>query len=245
MEIIPSIDIINGSCVRLSQGNYELQTLYSHHPLDIAKKFETCGVKRLHLVDLDGARKGKIENLHVLEMIAKNTSLHIDYGGGVRTYEDIKNILNAGAKYISIGSLAAKQPEMMKEFLRIWGGDTFIFGADVKNFKLRINGWIEETQLDVFDFIEFYYNLGVNRFFCTDISRDGMLQGPAIDLYKNIIKQFPDIYLIASGGVSSIKDLYELKNCGCKAVIIGKAIYEGKISLEEVKEWNLKNRTLC
>ena len=245
MEIIPAIDIINGACVRLTQGDYSQKTVYSSQPLDVAKKIEDQGIRTLHLVDLDGAKNGKITNLHVLETIAKHTNLQIDFGGGVKTADDVQQILNAGASWITIGSLAVKQPEVMTELIQTIGAEKFMLGADVKNEWLQIHGWIESTQVHVYEFIAQYLKQGVQRFFCTDISKDGMLEGPAVDLYKNIITQFPEIFFIASGGVSSMDDLYQLKACGCKAAIVGKAIYEGKISLAELNLWNQQNASVC
>lgn len=245
MEIIPAIDIINGLCVRLTQGNYNQKTVYSSHPIDIAKQFEDHGIHTLHLVDLDGAKNGKITNLHVLEIIAKHTTLQIDFGGGVKTFQDVQQILNAGATWVTIGSLAVKQPKVIKEFIQTYGADKFMLGADVKNELLQIHGWMENTQVHVHEFIAQYLKLGIKRFFCTDISKDGMMEGPALELYKKIIASFPEIFFIASGGVSSVNDLYQLKACGCKAAIVGKAIYEGKISLFELNQWNLENISAC
>ncbi len=245
MEIIPAIDIINGACVRLTQGDYNQKTVYSSHPLDVAKQFEDQGIRTLHLVDLDGAKNGKITNLYVLETIAKHTNLQIDFGGGVKTAEDVQQILNAGANWVTIGSLAVKQPEVMTEFIQTIGAEKFMLGADVKNEWLQIHGWMENTQVHVYEFIAQYLKQGVRRFFCTDISKDGMLQGPSVDLYKNIIAHFPEIFFIASGGVSSMDDLYQLKACGCRGAIVGKAIYEGKISLSELNQWNQQNISAC
>lgn len=245
MEIIPAIDIIDGSCVRLTQGDYNQKTVYSSHPIDVAKQFEDHGIHTLHLVDLDGAKNGKITNLGVLESITKHTNLQIDFGGGVKTSQDVQQILNAGATWVTIGSLAVKHPEIIQEFIQTYGAEKFMLGADVKNELLQIHGWIESTQVHVHEFIAKYLKIGVKRFFCTDISKDGMMKGPALDLYKKIIATFPEIFLIASGGVSSLNDLDYLKACGCKAVIVGKAIYEGKISLAELNQWNQQNVSAC
>ncbi|MCX7743615.1 MAG: 1-(5-phosphoribosyl)-5-[(5-phosphoribosylamino)methylideneamino]imidazole-4-carboxamide isomerase [Flavobacteriales bacterium] len=245
MEIIPAIDIIDGACVRLTQGNYHEKTIYASNPLEVAKQMEDHGVKSLHLVDLDGAKKGKIIHLKVLEIIAKNTLLKIDFGGGVKTVEDAKNIIEAGAHWVTIGSLAVKQPETMMKIINAISTEKIMLGADVKNEYLQIHGWLENTDITVYQFIEKYKNLGIQRFFCTDISKDGMLEGPAIDLYRKILKQFPEIYFIASGGVTSLNDLQNLKSIGCKAAIVGKAIYEGHIRLSEIQTWNQQNKSTC
>ncbi len=234
MEIIPAIDIIDGKCVRLTQGDYAKKTIYSENPLEIAKQFEDIGIKRLHLVDLDGARKGSVVNLAVLEKIASATELIIDFGGGIKTEETLTSVFNAGATLAVIGSAAVKQPETFYNWVQKYGAGKFFVGADVKNEKIAVHGWLEETDISVFDFIADNIKQGVKNIFCTDIAKDGMLQGPAIDLYKKIMEKTPEINLIASGGVSSIKDLETLKNNGCFGAIVGKAIYEGKISLNEL-----------
>jgi phosphoribosylformimino-5-aminoimidazole carboxamide ribotide isomerase len=237
MEIIPAIDIIDGKCVRLTQGDYELKTVYNENPLEVAKEFEAAGIKRLHLVDLDGAKAGKIINLKILEAIAGNTQLVIDFGGGIKKEEDLTNVFNAGANFATIGSLAVREPEIFYSWLKKYGTGKFLLGADVKNEKIAVSGWLETTELSVFDFIKTNTEHGVKNIFCTDISKDGLLQGPAMDLYLKIISENPEINLIASGGVSNIKDLKELSQIGCKGAIVGKAIYEGKIKLKELQNF--------
>ena len=231
MEIIPAIDIINGKCVRLTKGDYAQQKVYNDNPVEVAKQFEAAGIKRLHVVDLDGAKAGKIINLKVLEAIASNTKLTIDFGGGVKNITDVGNILNAGASIVTIGSLAVKHPEILEEWLLEFGADKFLIGADVLDEKIKISGWLEDGGINIFNFIGKMLALGVQNIFCTDISKDGVMQGPSIELYKRIIEEHPEVNLIASGGVSNIDDVIQLKEIGCKGVIIGKAIYEGKISL--------------
>jgi len=234
IEIIPAIDLIDGKCVRLSQGDFSRKTIYSEVPLDVAKSFEDAGITRLHIVDLDGAKTGKIVNHHVLENIANNTNLIIDMGGGVRTNQDVQLLLNSGAKYVSVGSIAYKSPELFKQWINDFGADSFLLGADVKDKMISVHGWLENTSLSVFDFITTNTAHGINNIFCTDIATDGMLTGPAIDLYKEILKQFPSINLIASGGVSKMNDIHALNEIGCSGVIVGKAIYEERITLKEI-----------
>jgi phosphoribosylformimino-5-aminoimidazole carboxamide ribotide isomerase len=234
MEIIPAIDIIDGKCVRLTEGDYSQKTIYSEHPLDIAKSFEAAGIKRLHLVDLDGAKAGKVTNWAVLESIAKNTGLVIDFGGGIKQESDLKIVFESGASLATIGSLAVKNPELFSSWLNIYGEDRFLLGADVKGEKIAIGGWLETTEETVFDFIDGYLQKGVQQIFCTDISKDGKLEGPSIELYQNIIQQFPELHFIASGGVSSMQDINALKMIGCSGVIVGKAIYEGRIKITEL-----------
>lgn len=234
IEIIPAIDLIDGKCVRLSQGDYTKKTVYNENPLKVAKEFEAAGIKRLHLVDLDGAKAGKIKNLSVLEKIASKTKLLIDFGGGVKTNEDFQSVLNAGAIYVAVGSVAVKQPEIFNKWIKEFGADKILLGTDVKNNKLSVSAWTETTEIDIFDFLESKIKQGIKTVFSTDISKDGMLAGPAIDLYKEIHKQFPKLKLIASGGVSKMEDVYAVEKAGCSGVIIGKAIYEGKISINEL-----------
>ncbi|MBA4258172.1 MAG: 1-(5-phosphoribosyl)-5-[(5-phosphoribosylamino)methylideneamino]imidazole-4-carboxamide isomerase [Chitinophaga sp.] len=234
MEIIPAIDIIDGKCVRLTEGDYSQKTIYSEHPLDIAKAFENAGIKRLHLVDLDGAKAGKVTNWAVLESIAKNTALVIDFGGGIKQESDLKIVFESGASMATIGSLAVKNPELFSSWLKIYGEDRFLLGADVKGEKIAIGGWLETTEETVFDFIASYLQKGVQQIFCTDISKDGKLEGPSIELYQKIIQQFPELHFIASGGVSSMQDIDALKMIGCSGVIVGKAIYEGRIKITEL-----------
>jgi phosphoribosylformimino-5-aminoimidazole carboxamide ribotide isomerase len=227
--IIPAIDLIGGQCVRLSQGDYAQKKVYSTSPLEVAKRFEELGVKRLHLVDLDGAKAGKLVNASVLETLTRHTSLDIDFGGGVKTKEDVYTILNAGARFVTIGSIAVKQKDTVTEWMQALGNDKFLIGCDVKGEQLALHGWLETSTETVFDLIAYYKAIGFNHFFCTDISKDGMLQGPGIDLYQKLLKQFPDLYLIGSGGVSKDEDVDDLKKVGCQGVIVGKAIYENKL----------------
>jgi phosphoribosylformimino-5-aminoimidazole carboxamide ribotide isomerase len=235
MQIIPAIDIIDGKCVRLTEGNYSQKKIYNEYPLEVAKQFEDAGLTRLHLVDLDGAKAGAVKNWKVLETIAGKTSLIIDFGGGIKKEDDVKIILNSGAAFATVGSIAVKDETEFVKWLLICGSDKFLLGADVKEEKIAINGWTEKTDIWIYDFLEKYIAYGVKQIFCTDVSKDGKLEGPSIDLYKNIITKFPELYFIASGGVSSIKDLEELQNIGCKAAIVGKAIYEGRILLTDLK----------
>ena len=234
MTIIPAIDIINGKCVRLTKGDYAQQKIYNNNPVEVAKQFEDAGITRLHMVDLDGAKAGAIVNLKVLEAVAANTKLIIDFGGGIKKINDIENVFNAGAAIATIGSLAVKHPEILEEWLMEFGADKFLIGADVLEEKIKISGWLEDGGINIFDFIGKMIGLGVINIFCTDISKDGAMQGPSILLYKKIIADYPEINLIASGGVTSVNDLQELKTIGCKAAIVGKAIYEGNITLEEL-----------
>lgn len=237
IEIIPAIDIIDGKCVRLSQGDYAQKKVYNENPLEAAKQFEDAGIKRLHLVDLDGAKKGTIVNQKVLEMIASKTKLIIDFGGGIKTDADIRSVYNAGAHVATIGSLAVKNSELFFSWVKKYGPDKILLGADVKDEKIAINGWAEQTKISVFDFIKTNSEKGVKNIFCTDIAKDGMMQGASTELYKKIKDRFPSINLIASGGVSSLKDLESIQEAGCSGVIIGKAIYEGSISLSHLKPY--------
>ena len=238
IEIIPAIDIIEGKCVRLSQGDYAQKKIYNEHPLEVAKQFEGIGIKRLHLVDLDGAKKGSLVNQKTLETIASKTNLIIDFGGGIKTDNDIRSVYNAGAKMAAIGSIAVKKPELFYSWINQYSAEKILLGADVKNECIAISGWMEETKLSVFDFIRKNISKGIKNIFCTDISKDGMLQGAAVELYKKIIKNTADdkqqINLIASGGISSMLDVQKVQEAGCTGVIIGKAIYERKIKLEEL-----------
>lgn len=238
MEIIPAIDIIDGQCVRLTQGDYSQKKIYNTNPLNVAKTFEDAGLRRLHLVDLDGAKAGKVINLKVLEQIATQTNLIIDFGGGVKSELDVHALINAGADFITIGSLAVKNEELFSQWLESYGADKFLLGADVKDEKITIGGWLETTEIHILDFIEKYVQKGVQNLFCTDVSKDGLLQGPSIKLYEKIIKKFPTLNFIASGGVSSVTDLEELKLIGCHGAIVGKAIYEQKINLEQLVKGN-------
>lgn len=238
MEIIPAIDIIDGKCVRLTQGDYTQKTIYNENPLEIALQFEAIGIRRLHLVDLDGAKLGKVVNYKVLEKIASKTKLSIDFGGGIKTDDDIETVFNYGADLATIGSVAVKNKELFFTWIKKYGAAKIFLGADVKNEKIAIGGWLETTNISVYDFIQENLDEGIINVFCTDISKDGLLQGPAIDLYKNIIAKYPNINLTASGGVSQLSDLEELKTIGCSGAIVGKAIYEGRITMEELRNWN-------
>ncbi len=237
-DIIPAIDLIDGKCVRLSQGEYTKKIIYNENPLEVAKKFEDAGIKRLHLVDLDGAKKGEVVNLKTLEIIASNTRLIIDFGGGIKTNSSIQAVFNAGASMATLGSIAVKNPEIFHSWISDFGADKILLGADVKKELITVSGWLENTNLHVIDFLKTQTTNGVSQVFCTDVSKDGMLQGPSFQLYEKILKKFPSLKLIASGGISSLKDLEELKKTGCKGAIIGKAIYENKINLHDLIRFN-------
>ena len=234
MKIIPAIDVIDGKCVRLTKGDYAQQKVYNENPVEVARQFADAGLDRLHIVDLDGAKAGKIVNLRVLENIATATSLSIDFGGGVKNIDDVANIFDAGAAMVNIGSLAVKRPELLEEWLMEFGSDKFLIGADVLDEKIKIAGWIEDAGIDINDFIAKMLGLGVTNIFCTDISKDGVLEGPSLELYKRILTDYPDINLIASGGVSNMRDVKELESIGCSGAIIGKAIYENRVTLKEL-----------
>lgn len=234
IEIIPALDLIDGKSVRLTQGDFASKKVYDENPLDAAKSFAAVGLKRLHIVDLDGAKSGKITNLKTLETIAANTNLTIDFGGGIKTDEDIESVFNAGAKMASIGSVAIKNAAKFFEWLEKYGSEKILLGADVKNEKLAINGWQTATELEILPFLKSYYEQGVTQVFCTDISKDGLLQGTSNELYAQILEHLPKLNLIASGGVSSLEDILELEKIGCAGVIIGKAIYEGRIGLKDI-----------
>jgi phosphoribosylformimino-5-aminoimidazole carboxamide ribotide isomerase len=236
IEIIPAIDLIDGKCVRLAQGDFARKKIYNENPLEVARMFENAGLRRLHIVDLDGAKRGKITNLKVLEAIAANTKLTIDFGGGIKTGDDLKAIFDAGAAIASLGSVAVKDREKFFEFLERYGGEKILLGADVKGVNLAINGWQTATKIEILPFLREYYAKGVTQTFVTDISKDGVLEGSANELYAEIISEIPDLKLIASGGVSKIEDVRELEKIGCSGVIIGKAIYEGRIKLEDLTE---------
>jgi phosphoribosylformimino-5-aminoimidazole carboxamide ribotide isomerase len=237
MEIIPAIDIIDGKCVRLSQGDYAQKKEYSAQPVEIAKAYEDAGIRRLHLVDLDGAKQKKVVNLPVLEKIAAGTKLLIDFGGGVQSDEDIELVYNAGAQQVTAGSIAVKNPELVEQWLQKYGSEKLILGADVKGEKIAISGWAEESDHDLIPFLQTYRQKGFQYVVCTDVSKDGMLQGPAFALYEKIQNALPDMKVIASGGVSQLADLHVLQDAGVYGVIIGKAIYEGKIELKDLQEF--------
>ena len=237
MQIIPAIDIIEGKCVRLTEGDYAQKKIYNEDPLEVAKQFEGVGLMRLHLVDLDGAKSGKVINWKVLEKIANKTNLVIDFGGGIKTEATLKTVLDTGATYATIGSLAVKQRAIFEQWIERFGAAVFMLGADVHTEKIAIGGWLEKTEIDVYDFIGSYMNKGVTQIFCTDIQKDGKLEGPSIELYQKILQQYPTLQLIASGGVSQLKDLEDLRRIGCSGAIVGKAIYENKISLIELSSF--------
>lgn len=234
IEIIPAIDIIDGKCVRLSQGDYNAKKVYNEDPLEVAKMFEDAGIRRLHLVDLDGAKAKQIVNQSVLEKIVSETSLIVDFGGGVQSDKDIEIAFNSGASMVTGGSIAVRDRELFTGWITKYGNDKIILGADCKDHKIAVSGWQEETSLDIISFIDEYTKKGISKVICTDISKDGMLQGPSIDLYKEILAIFPNLYLIASGGVSCFQDILDLETAGVPAVILGKAIYENRVTLEEL-----------
>lgn len=237
IQIIPAIDIIDGKCVRLTQGDYSRKTVYNEDPVEIAKMFEDYGIKRLHTVDLDGAKSSHVINYKTIERIATATNLTIDFGGGIKSNSDIEIAFSSGAKLVTIGSIAVKRPELMIEWISNYGCERLILGADVKNGLISINGWKEEGNDELMPFIEKYIEHGINNVLCTDIARDGMLKGPSTDMYKKIMSSFPTLNLIASGGVSSVEDIYELDNAGIPSVVFGKAIYEGRITMKELSEF--------
>ncbi len=238
IQLIPAIDIIDGKCVRLSQGDYAKKTVYNENPLEVAKMFQDSGITRLHLVDLDGAKAQHIVNHKVLYAIATHTNLVIDFGGGLKTDEDLNIAFENGASMITGGSIAVKNPTVFESWIHKFGNEKIILGADVHDKKIAVSGWVESTEYDLFPFLESYTTKGINKVICTDIAKDGMLQGTSVDLYKEIIMQFPELFLIASGGVSAMSDIYALDEAGIPAVIFGKAIYEGKISLQEIARYN-------
>ncbi|SHK10761.1 1-(5-phosphoribosyl)-5-[(5-phosphoribosylamino)methylideneamino]imidazole-4-carboxamide isomerase [Chryseobacterium polytrichastri] len=236
MKIIPAIDIIDGKCVRLSKGDFSTKKIYNENPVEVAKEFESFGIQFLHLVDLDGAKSKHIVNQKVLESIAKETSLSIDFGGGLKTLDDIEIAFNSGAKQITIGSIAVQDPEFCFELIEKYGADKIILGADCDNRKIKTSGWLESSDKEVIDFIIEYQEKGIQQVICTDISKDGMLQGPSTELYKEMIAK-TSIQLIASGGISCIEDVEKMKEISCAGTIIGKAIYEGKIELKELQKF--------
>lgn len=241
MRIIPAIDIIDGKCVRLSKGDYSTKKIYNEHPLEVAKAFEGVGIKYLHLVDLDGAKSKEIVNYKVLEQIATKTSLKIDFGGGLKSDKDLNIAFECGASQVTGGSIAVKDPEVFKAWLKSYGSDKIILGADAHDEKVAISGWLESSDKELIPFIEAYKNEGINYVICTDISKDGMLEGPSFELYKRILMQIPEISLIASGGISHYDELAQLADLGCEGTIIGKAIYENRISLEQLEEFILSS----
>jgi len=241
IEIIPAIDLIDGKCVRLSQGDYSQKTVYNENPLEVAKMFADAGIRRLHLVDLDGAKAQHIINHKVLERITMGTDLVVDFGGGLKSDNDLRIAFECGASMITGGSIAVKNSDVFSSWISTFGGEKIILGADVKNEKIAVGGWIETTELELIPFIKNYLEKGISKVICTDISKDGMLQGPAIELYKKMLAAQPGMYLIASGGVSSIRDIELLHEAAVPAVITGKAIYEGRIKLEDLTRLIIKN----
>jgi len=236
IELIPAIDIINGQCVRLTKGDYDQKTVYGS-PLEMALEFERIGYKRLHMVDLDGAKSKHIVNSSVLSQVTTETKLTVDFGGGIKTDEDIETAFNHGAQMVTIGSIAVTEPERFMGWLEKYGAERIILGADVRNGKISINGWKEDSTEDLLPFLKKYIDAGVSKVLCTEISKDGTLAGPAIELYKRVMKEYPALHLIASGGVSCIDDIKALDAAGIPAVVFGKAIYEGKINLQELWDW--------
>ncbi|KMQ61673.1 1-(5-phosphoribosyl)-5-[(5-phosphoribosylamino)methylideneamino] imidazole-4-carboxamide isomerase [Chryseobacterium angstadtii] len=236
MKIIPAIDIIDGKCVRLSKGDYNTKKIYSEDPVETAKEFESFGIRFLHLVDLDGAKSKHIVNQKVLENIARETSLQIDFGGGLKSGNDIETAFNCGARQITLGSIAVQDPEFCFEMIRKYGSEKIILGADCENRKIKTSGWLEESNLDIIDFLLQYQEKGILQTICTDIAKDGMLEGPSTDLYREILDK-TSVKLTASGGITSIEDVYRMKEIGCSGTIIGKAIYEGKIKLQQLQEF--------
>jgi phosphoribosylformimino-5-aminoimidazole carboxamide ribotide isomerase len=236
IELIPAIDIIEGQCVRLTKGDYDQKTVYGN-PLEMAQEFERIGFRRLHMVDLDGAKSKHIVNDEVLNRITKATNLIVDFGGGIKTDEDIRKAFDNGASMVTVGSIAVTHPELFLSWVEQYGAERLILGADVRNGKISINGWKEDSTEDLLPFLRRYIDAGVRNVLCTEISKDGTLQGPAIELYQRVMKEYPELHLIASGGVSSIEDIKSLDAAGIPAVVFGKAIYEGKINLQELWDW--------
>jgi phosphoribosylformimino-5-aminoimidazole carboxamide ribotide isomerase len=237
IELIPAIDIIDGKCVRLSQGDYDTKKIYNENPLEVAKEFEANGIQRLHVVDLDGAKSSHVVNYKVLDAIAGHTSLTIDFGGGIKTDEDLMIAFENGAHMVTLGSVAVKKPELFKKWLHQYGAEKIILGADVKDNRISVSGWLEEGPQELMPFLTDYTQEGVSKVLCTDISRDGMLQGPSIELYKQVMQRFPTMHLIASGGVSGVDDIIRLDDAGIPAVVFGKALYEGRITMKDLKRF--------
>ena len=237
IELIPAIDIIGGQCVRLTKGDYDQKTVYRDSPAEVAKEFEEIGFKRLHVVDLDGAKSKHIVNEQVLKDITTESQLTVDFGGGIKTDEDIEKAFAAGASMVTIGSIAVTSPDLFMGWLEKYGADRIILGADVRHGKISINGWKEDSSEDLLPFLRKYVDAGVRNVLCTEISKDGTLAGPAIELYQSMMAAYPELHLIASGGVSSIDDIKALEAAGIPAVVFGKAIYEGKINLNELWDW--------
>lgn len=238
IELIPAIDIIDGQCVRLTKGDYDQKTVYNDSPVEVAKVFEALGFKRLHVVDLDGAKSKHIVNSHVLSRISAETKLTVDFGGGIKTDEDIEKAFASGAAMVTVGSIAVTHPELFMGWLEKYGAERMILGADVRHGKISINGWKEDSSEDLLPFLKKYIDAGVKNVLCTEISKDGTLAGPAIDLYCQVMDAYPQLHLIASGGVSSKEDIIALDAAGIPAVVFGKAIYEGRIDLRELRVMN-------
>jgi len=238
IEIIPAIDILRGKCVRLTQGKYGSEKIYNENPLEVARQFEDAGLKRLHLVDLDGAKEGRVINWNVLESIAGRTNLDIDFGGGIGTLKDLQIVFDSGAELATVGSIAVKDENLLREWIFKFGVGKFLLGADVRDEKISISGWQVNTELSIYDFIRKYVEFGMQQIFCTDIKLDGALKGPSMDLYKKILSRFPELYFIASGGIRSLEDIYQLEKAGCRGAILGKAIYEGMITLKDLAHVN-------
>ena len=234
IELIPAIDIIDGKCVRLSQGDYDTKKIYNENPLEVAKEFEAHGIRRLHVVDLDGAKSKHVVNYRILEMIASRTSLIIDFGGGIKTDEDMLIAFENGAQMVTLGSVAIKNPELFKKWLHQYGAEKIILGADAKDKRIAVSGWLEDSRQELIPFLHDYTKEGVYKVLCTDISKDGMLQGPSIALYQEIMQEFPEMHLIASGGVSCLQDIIALEEAGIPAVVFGKALYEGRITMKDL-----------
>ncbi len=234
IEIIPAIDILHGKCVRLTQGDYESGKIYNEQPLEVARQFEDAGLKRLHLVDLDGAKEGRVINWKLLEDIAGKTGLIVDFGGGIGSAKDLQIVFDSGAAFATVGSIAVKNENLLREWMLTYGPERFLLGADVRDEKISISGWTVNTDIRIFDFMEKYIQTGIKQIFCTDIKMDGAMNGPSLELYKKIVDRFPDIHFIASGGIRSLDDIYGLEELGCKGAIVGKAIYEGFITLKDL-----------
>lgn len=237
MHVIPAIDLIGGKCVRLSQGDYSRKTDYHDDPLEMAKRFEGAGLTRLHLVDLDGAKAKKIMNGYVLQRICSGTQLAVDFGGGIQAQEELEKAFALGARQVTGGSIAVRNPRLFEEWIDTFGADRIILGADAKDKRIAVGGWEETTALELIPFIQGYYQKGIREVICTDVAKDGLLQGPSFGLYAEILQELPDLKLIASGGVSCLKDLEDLQKIGVYGTVVGKAYYEGKVSLEELAQF--------
>ena len=237
MILIPAIDIINGQCVRLTKGDYDTKKVYNESPVEVAKAFEGAGLTHVHVVDLDGARAKHIVNAKVLEEIASKTSLQVDFGGGIKSEDDLQTAFDCGASQVTLGSIAVSAPELVLEWLDKFGSERLILGADAKNRRIATHGWEQDSGLDVIDFVKDYTQKGFEYVLCTDVDKDGMLQGPSLELYYELLEELPEIALIASGGVTTMDDIYQCAELGCAAAVIGKAIYEGNISLKELEQY--------